>query len=287
MARTPSVRRRRLGIELRRLRELRGQTVEEVAIRLHWSPSKLSRIETARISVRISDVCSLLDHYGVDDPRRSEMLALAHSATRQGWWNAYEKDLHPVFAAFIALEDEASSMFQHSTYTVPGLLQSNAYARSVLASARSVEGTLSPQTLETRVTVRMHRQSVLHRDNPPRLSGVIDESVLLRVMGSQKIMREQLFRLVELAESPDIELRVLPLAVPHAPILGTTFNLLRFSPAYDVTFPDVVHLEGIEPIEITNDAATYLYLVSWHTLRSCALSRERSAERLVRAAKEI
>ncbi|TDC51285.1 XRE family transcriptional regulator [Actinomadura sp. KC345] len=125
MAELPTVRRLRLGAELRRLREGLGFTAEDIASRLDWSPSKISRIETAKIGVRVSDVRLLLELYQVGEGHMGEILALAQAATQRGWWDGYRHTLPERFAAYVALEDEASAAFLYSTYSVPALLQTS------------------------------------------------------------------------------------------------------------------------------------------------------------------
>ena len=184
MAAAPTVRRRRLGIELRRLREHVGRTVEEIAERLDWSPSKLSRIENARIGVRVSDVRLLLELYRVDESHKGEVLALAQAATEQGWWAEYRDVLSGDFGTYVALEDEAHTALTFGTYAIPGLLQNREYAHRILDSGRVI-AVSTPRQVERRLELRMRRQEVLRRENPLALSAVIDESVLLRAIGDR------------------------------------------------------------------------------------------------------
>ncbi|GAA1550011.1 helix-turn-helix transcriptional regulator [Actinomadura kijaniata] len=287
MPAAPTVRRRRLGAELRRLRERMGLTAEEIATRLDWSPSKLSRIENARIGVRVSDVRLLLELYEVDERHMGELLALAHAATQRGWWAAYEKDLMPGFARFVALEDEADSSSNYVTYSLPGLLQSEEYARYVLESSRSAFPAIPPQKVDRRLEVRMRRQRLLFRDPPLRFSAIIDESVLMRSVGERETMRRQLVRLAELTDLPNLELHVLPLRNPRTPVFGDDFTLLRFSPAYEVVFPEVLYIDGLQTSEHQEEELTYSYRLAWDSLRSSALSHAESTDRIARAAAEI
>lgn len=210
MAATPTARQRRLGKELHRLREDFDATAEEIANRLGWSQAKLSRIENARIGVRVSDVRLLLELYEVDEGRKGEILALAEAATRRGWWHRYQQVLPEQFAKFVALEAEASSALAYATYTVPGLLQDEEYARRTLESARAV--TVDTQRdISTRVEVRMRRQELLLRkENPLKFDVIIDESVLLRTIGNRDVMRRQMLKLLSLAELPEITIRCCP-----------------------------------------------------------------------------
>jgi transcriptional regulator with XRE-family HTH domain len=286
VAAAPTVRRRRLGIELRRLREGLGHTVEEIADRLDWSPSKLSRIENARIGVRVSDVRLLLKLYRVGEGHQGEVLALAQAATEQGWWAGYRDVLSGEFGTYVALEDEARTALTFGTYAVPGLLQNRQYAHRILDSGRII-AVSTPRQVERRLDLRMRRQDVLRRENPLTLSAVIDESVLLRTVGDRDIMRGQMLDLIELAELPNVHVHVLPMDVDREPIFADTFTLLEFAPAYDVTFPDAVYLDNLLTMAILqSDDATHMYRLCWDALRSVSLSADDSLRRISQAAEE-
>ncbi|HEU5023711.1 MAG TPA: helix-turn-helix transcriptional regulator [Spirillospora sp.] len=286
MAAAPTVRRRRLGIELRRLRERLGHTVEEIADRLDWSPSKLSRIENARIGVRVSDVRLLLELYRVDEGHKGEVLALAQAATEHGWWAEYRDVMAGEFGTFVALEDEARTAFTFQTYAVPGLLQSRDYAHRILSSGRAI-AVSTPRQVERRLDLRMRRQEVLRGEDPLTLSAVIDESVLLRAIGDRDIMRAQMLALLETAALPNVDLRVLPLAAEREPIFADDFTLLEFPSAYDVTFPDAVYLENLATTAVDQrDDVTHMYRLCWESLRRASLSAGESLRRISRAAEE-
>ncbi|WP_243722627.1 helix-turn-helix transcriptional regulator [Actinomadura sp. 7K507] len=289
MAATPTVRQRRLGAELRRLRERLGPTAtaDEIATRLGWSPSKLSRIENARIGVRVSDVRLLLELYEVDEGHMGEILALAQAATQRGWWDGYRHTLPARFAAYVALEDEASEAFLYSTYSVPALLQTREYALSVIETGRTV--TLStPREMKRTLDVRMRRQELLRRRQPLDYSAVIDESVLLRLVGDSGIMRRQLKSLVALAELPNVNLFVQRLSIHREPLMGESFTLLKFDPAYDVQFPDVAYVDSFQlQVDVQDDTITDRYGRAWEALRRASLSSEESKIYISRIAHEI
>ncbi|MDL4821520.1 helix-turn-helix domain-containing protein [Actinomadura opuntiae] len=286
MAAAPTVRRRRLGIELRRLRERLGGTVEEIAERLDWSPSKLSRIENARIGVRVSDVRLLLELYRVGESHKGEVLALAQAATEQGWWAEYRDVMAGEFGTYVALEDEARTALTFGTYSIPGLLQNREYAHRILDSGRVI-AVSTPRQVERRLDLRMRRQDVLRRDNPLTLSAVIDESVLMRAIGDSDTMRGQMLDLLDLAELPNVHVYVLPLESDREPIFSDTFTLLEFSPAYDVRFPDAVYLDNLLTMAVLqDDNATHMYRLCWNELRSVSLSADESLRRISRAAEE-
>jgi transcriptional regulator with XRE-family HTH domain len=277
-SRVPTVRQRRLGAELRRLREGQGLTADEVADRLRWSPSKVSRMETAKIGARVSDVRLLLELYGLDESHLGEILALAQAAGQKGWWADYRSDLSESYEGYIALEDEADVVFCFEGALVPGLCQTEEYAREVLMGA-NVYATIPPSQIDRGVEVRLRRQELLTRAEPLSLSVILDESVLLRCVGDHEIMRRQIAHLIELAELPNVEIRTLPLAAPHQLVVSESILLLRFTPAYDVTFPDVAHIEGINAVQHLDEAVTYTYHLIWENLASQALGFPESMER--------
>jgi transcriptional regulator with XRE-family HTH domain len=278
-SRAPTVRQQRLGIELRRLREEKGMTADEIAERLEWSPSKLSRIENARIGVRVSDVRLLLELYQVEESHRGEVLALSQVATEKGWWANYSELLDKDLLAFIALEDEADSALYCEARMIPGLLQTEEYARHVIESWNKIEPA-SPQTIDRRVDVRMRRQRLLTKPHPLRISAIIDEAALLRCVGDREVMYRQLAHLGDVVERPNIELRVLPLDIPRGAGMAESFMLLEFSSSYDVSFPDVTHIESIMAIHTQNDSLTYVYRRVWNELAHSALDRKASQERI-------
>jgi transcriptional regulator with XRE-family HTH domain len=286
MAAAPTVRQRRLGAELRRLRESLGPTAEEIATRLEWSPSKLSRIENARIGVRVSDVRLLLELYGVEEGHKEEIVALATSATKRGWWDAYRHTLPERFAAYVALEDEATAAHLYSTHTVPALLQTREYARSVIETSRLVTQ-MSTGKVARNVDARMRRQDLLKRPDPLSYSAVIDESVLLRLVGDEGIMRRQLEWLLEVADLPNVHIFVQRLQAHREPIIGEAFTLLRFAPAYDVQFPDVAYIDSFTmQMDLQDDEITERYRRAWNALRDSSMDPDDSVRYIARTAQE-
>ncbi|MFD0688584.1 helix-turn-helix domain-containing protein [Actinomadura fibrosa] len=281
----PTVRQRRLGLELRRLRDANSLTVEQIASRLNWSASKLSRLENAKIGARVSDVRLLLELYGVDESHKGEILALAHAATQPGWWLDYRHDINKGLADYIAYEDEAESVRQYETQVIPGLLQSPGYARYVIASYSAVVPT-SPAVVDRRVKARLRRQDVLRRASPLRLSVILDESVLLRRIGDATIMNEQLTRLAEWSRLPNITLRVMPLHVNRSPVMSESFTLMSFSTAYDAELYDVVILENISSSEFRDEDTSYFYQLAWEQLIRSTLDPDESRQLVLRTAQE-
>ncbi|HXA61293.1 MAG TPA: Scr1 family TA system antitoxin-like transcriptional regulator, partial [Streptosporangiaceae bacterium] len=166
---SPTVRRRRLAAELRRLRERAGMKGEEAARLLTWSAAKVSRIETAKTLPKAVDVRKMLELYGKADALGEELLALAREADRKGWWEAYTNALPEEFDAFIGLEAEAETACQWENDVVPGILQTEAYARATVLALQQVHD-LHPGQVEARVEARMVRQKILTQDKPIELS---------------------------------------------------------------------------------------------------------------------
>ncbi|TDB91283.1 XRE family transcriptional regulator [Actinomadura sp. KC216] len=279
-SRGPSVRQRRLAAELRRLRERHGLTGDEVAERLTWSTAKVSRIENARTGAKIGDVLKLLDLYGIDGSRRDDLVSLAHDAARRGWWEEY-RDLPGELASFVALESEATAVREWGSTVFPGLLQTEGYARNVIGGWSDL-ATLPPQELERRVDVRMRRREVLHRAQSLELSAVLDEAVLQRRIGDQKVMREQLEHLLRMTELPNVTVRILPLNTAHS-VLAESFILLQFSPVHDIVFPDIVHTESLTISHFAEEAVTHMYRLAYKSLADQALDATESRQRIIEA----
>ncbi|MGI8328579.1 helix-turn-helix domain-containing protein [Actinomadura scrupuli] len=283
---SPTVRRRRLAAELRRLRERADYTGDEVARSLGWSAAKISRIETAKTGVKIVDVRRLLELYEVDGTYAGELLALAREAERKGWWEAYSDALPEKFATFVSMEAEAEAAWQWETLAIPGLFQTEEYARQTMLAMQSLDR-IPPGQLATRVGARLRRQEVLTREKPLQFTVVLDESVLRRERGDQRTMHAQLMKLVELAELPNVALHILPLKGPH-PVDAGSFTLLRFEPVYDITFHDVIYVEQLfSNFYFEEESDTYRYRLAFDWLHEAALDRAGSIECITRIAKSV
>lgn len=270
---SPTVRRRRLAAELRRLRGT--QTGAAVARALGWSPAKVSRYELAQTNFPPDEVEKLLDFYRVAEPRRSQLLTLAAEAGQRGWWEEYSDVLAPEFMEFIGLEAEADWMGHWQVGVIPGLLQTEEYARELNIGYRGVIPT-PPGVLERLVRVRMIRQELLSREPPFKLSVVMDESVLLRKIGDRGLMHAQLLRLAAAAEVPNVELRVMPLSGRETSLVADSFTILSFGPQpTDVAgqLADVVSTEGVtSELYVEGESDTYLYRLVFQGLVNASLS---------------
>jgi transcriptional regulator with XRE-family HTH domain len=280
--RPPSVRARQLAAELRRLRDAAMLTGEETAKRLGWSPSKVSRIETGQTAPGSADLRRLLDLYEVSGTQRGRLELLAQSAEQRGWWDAYADTLGPEYTALIALEAEAEWVRWYSPMLVPGLLQTEQYARAVISSGLLIA---PPGEVERRVQVKMTRQRVLARDDPLRMTVVLDESAVLRAVGSPQIMREQLAHLTAMAARSNITMQVLPLSAGAHPATSGEFTILTFP---DLVAPDVVYLENMtSDLYVEREGDVYRYCLAFDRLRALALSPEKSAELITEQADNI
>jgi transcriptional regulator with XRE-family HTH domain len=279
--RPPSVRARQLAAELRRLREAAILTGEAAAARLGWSPSKISRIETARISVSAGDLRRLLDLYQVSGPLRQRLTGLGRTANRRGWWDAFTDATTDEYSALIALESDAESERHFAPIILPGLLQTEEYALAITSASLL----MAPPGKNARLSqVRMNRQKVLTRDKPLELHVVIDESVLRRQVGSPEVMRGQLAHLVEMADRENIKLQVLPLtAGPHLALTGV-FTIVRFPEkiAFEIVF--VQNMTSDLFIEDENDV--YRYSLAFGRLLELALGENESITLISRIADE-
>ncbi len=266
---SPTVRRRRLAAELREIRESKGRSGETVAAALRWSPSKISRYERAKTGLRPREVERLLDYYQITGPRRELLLALAEDAAQKGWWEDYSDILTEDYQQFIGLEHEAASIAVWHVDVVPGLLQTEAYARNIISSYSRVEPN-APGLIGRMVRVRMRRQQVLDRDDL-QLSVVLDESILKRRIGDPSVMHEQLQRLVQEGDRPNLTLQILPLDAQHT-VVGESFVIFGFGTEVDAMLQDVVSTEAMRSgFILEGERDTYLHRIAFQTLTEASL----------------
>jgi transcriptional regulator with XRE-family HTH domain len=237
----PTVLRILLGAQLRRLREARNITREQAGYAIRASDSKISRLELGRVSFRERDVADLLTLYGVHDPaEREKALALARRASTNGWWHHYGDVLPRWFENYIGLEEAASRIRAYEVQFIPGLLQTEGYARAVTLLGHGGAG---EEEVERRVEMRMKRQELLLRpDGAPHLWAVVDEAVVRRPLGGRDVMREQLRHLIERCELPNVTVQVVPFARGGHAAAGGPFSILRFA---EPDLPDIVYLEQL------------------------------------------
>jgi transcriptional regulator with XRE-family HTH domain len=235
----PTIRRRRLGSDLRRLRERRSLRLEEVASQLGVAPSTLSRIETGKAPTRTSYLALMLDLYGVHDAdQRRGLMDLAREGQRRGWWVGSDDLLPAGTGTYLGLEAEASDLRAFQSEVVHGLMRTADYARAVITARRPG---LEADQAERLVQVAMRRQDVLRGTDPIRLRLVLDESVLVRAVGEPGVMRAQLEHLIEAGRAPNVTVQVLPLARQHRQLSAGSFGILSFAEPDDA---DVVCATG-------------------------------------------
>lgn len=235
---SPTLRRRRLGAELKKCREAAGLTQESVSREFEWHSAKVTRIETARVAVTPRDVKDLLTLYGVkDEDYREALMTLARQSKERTWWTDYRDLMRP--GSFIGLEAGASAMRTWEPIVLPGLLQTEDYIRALIRSGRPGD---AEKDIDRRIALRMTRQGRLTGVQPLEFSAIIDESVLHRTIGGEAVMENQLKRLIDVAQLPSVTVQILPLDAGAHPFLGGPAALLEFREA---THMDVVYVEGL------------------------------------------
>jgi transcriptional regulator with XRE-family HTH domain len=233
----PTVRRRILGAELRTLRQKAGLSRKEAGQAIHASESKISRLELGQAEFETDDLGTLLTLYRVED--QFAFKALAEEANQPDWWHQFGSAMPDWFPTYVGLEEAAGVIRTYEVQFVPGLLQTEDYARAVIAGGN---GARSKEKLEHRLALRMGRQRLLDQDNPPRLWAVIDEAALRRPMGGPEVMRAQLEYLLVAGDRPGITIQVMPLRYGAHAAEGGAFTILRFP---EPELPDIVYLEQL------------------------------------------
>lgn len=269
----PGVQRRRLASKLKRLRENAAVSVDAVITELDWSRSKISRIETATIGVSVPDVRALCDFYDADHELREHLADMSRQAKRRGWWHAYSNDvLLDYFQDFVELESEATSITNYEIDLMPGLLQTEDYARSIIAACTP---DISQGLVERRTELRVARQKRIEEGT--RLWVIIDEAVFHRGCGDPKVMQEQILHVHEMAKLPNVTLQVLPFAAGAHIAMGTAFSLLDFGGLYD----PVVYIDNLtSALYIEDDGELERYKLATEHLRAIAMDCRQSSNKL-------
>lgn len=275
----PTVRTRRLGSELRRLREGCGLKLDDVTERVGLPASKVSRIEKAALGIKTADLNTLLDLYGVEDAdRRDALHLLARHGRTRGWWQTYRDVISPAYADLISLEADATDMRSYESTLIPGLLQTAAYARATIGA---INMTSTDGEVDALVEVRMARQSVLTRPQPLALWAVIHEAALHpRMKSAPQMMREQLQKLLDIARLPHVSIQVLPLdSPPHVGMSGS-FTLVGFPETSDLDVALLEHLTSALYVEDHTEVSRYG--TAFEHLRAAALPFDASADLIER-----
>ncbi|MEH0936995.1 helix-turn-helix domain-containing protein [Micromonospora psammae] len=279
MTASPTVRRRRIARELRHLRERAGMTLDVAARQLDMSKSNLSRIENAQIGVKPRDVRAALALYAVTGADAEALIEIARSAQQRGWWQNYSDVLPEWFEFYVGLEAEAATLRTYEAEAVPGLLQTEAYAREIYRRTAGEEG------LERKVAARLRRQEVLHRESPVQLSVVLNEAVLRRPVGGRAVMAGQLAHMARAAQSPNVTIHVLPFSAGAHPAMSTPYVILNFADAADAA---VVYLDNLTMGLALEEAAHVRgYSLVHEELCRMALDPADSVARLEAAARDL
>ena len=279
----PTVRRRRLGTELRKLRESDGYKLEEVAAQLGVAPSTLSRIETGKAPTKSAYLNQMLEMYGVVDPaQRQVLIDMAREGHRKGWWAAYDDVLPSGFDIYVGLEAETTAVRGYETSVVHGLLQTPGYARAVLSEMFPRH---TAEQIDRLVDLRMERQRRLDNDPPLDLWAILDEAVIRRPVGGNAVMRAQLKHLLAVASRPGMTLQVLPFSCgAHAGHSGA-FSILEFPNRTDAEVAYVESVAGILYLEKDRDVRARAE--AFDRLRAAALAPGASADLIEQVSSEL
>jgi transcriptional regulator with XRE-family HTH domain len=258
---------RRLVIELKQFREAAGLTGEQVAEQMGWSVAKVYRIEGDRVRVLARDVQRLLKLYGIGGEQAEAVLELARLARVKDWWHQYSGALPEWFQFYVGLEAAASAMQEYNAELVTGLLQTEAYARAVMAAAMRADA--DDREIDRQVAVRLERQKRLTAPDAPTLWAIVNEAVLHRQVGGPQVMADQLAHIRQLAARPNVTVQVLPFTAGAHPAMLGSFTLMQFPDPAD---RDVVYLEaetGALYLEKPEDVRRYSLMIDY--LRAQAL----------------
>jgi transcriptional regulator with XRE-family HTH domain len=273
---SPTVRRRRLGLVLRRLREQASLTGEEVGAAIERSGSWVSRVETGRVGLRSRDLTDLLSLYGVSDPAFSaELLSLAREGKQRGWWSRFADTLEGQYANYIGFESEAAELLIYETVVINGLLQTEQYARALFGATMNPPNTQN--MIEQKVKVRMERQGLLTRSKPLKVWAILDESVLHRRIGGDETHQAQLKHLNEMGLLPNVTIQIVPFDAVANPGMIGSFTIVRFPSADD---PDIVYIEGVTGDIFAESEDALSYHEVFDHLRAAALSPTDSRHRV-------
>jgi transcriptional regulator with XRE-family HTH domain len=281
---SPVVPRRRLRTELKKARLDTGQTQSDVAAAMDWSLSKVIRIEAGTVSISTNDLKMLLRHYKVVDPARTdELLALGKAARDRTWWSEYRDVASSGLLQLIGYESAASARRNFEPLLIPGLLQTREFARAVI---RALDPEVSPNRLNALVELRMKRQELVDRTNPPQLSFILDEAAIHRMTGGPEVMQDQLRHLMEVTEKPNVTIEILPFSAGVRQGMRGSFVVLAFPDAED---DDVLYVEdaagGLVIKEDQDEIQAYREI--FESLGNAALKPKESVNRIARLAKEF
>ena len=272
-----------LGAQLRRLREAAGITRDDAGYHIRASGSKISRLELGRVSFKERDVTDLLEHYGVDDPaEREKLIQLTREANATPWYQKFQDVVPDWFHVFVGLEEAAQLIRVYEVQFVPGLLQTQDYARAVIMQGSPG---LDSDEVDRRVQLRVGRQQLLTRDNPPRFWAIVDEAALRRPMGGRDVHVAQIERLMDVIGEPNITLQVMPFKYGGHAAEGGPFMIMRFP---ETDLPDIVYMEYLTGAHyIDKEEEVERYAAVMERLSVAGTSPDRTREILAGMLKEI
>ncbi len=281
---SPTVRARRLSIELRKLRETHGLTIDQVVERSggDFGTSAISRWEKGERRIRPTDLRVLLDIYGVDEAKREVLLTLAREARQRGWWHTYGTAIPPWFQFFLGLESGAKQVRTYESELVPGLLQTADYYRAFLSAAPAVA---DEQEIARKIEVREQRQARLTGSDPLELWAILNEATIMREVGGVDGMRAQLHHIAQMADLPNVTVQVLPFRAGAHPAMDGSFSLLEFP---EPTDPSVAYQENqAGSLYIEQEPQVRRYTVMYQRLVAKALDPDDSRDRIVEVADHL
>jgi transcriptional regulator with XRE-family HTH domain len=284
---SPTVRRRRLALTLRQLRDSAGLSAADAARRVDHDASWLSRIESAEVRPHPNDVRALLSLYGVEGDLAEAVIAVARQAKQRGWWQRYSDVLPDWFSTYVGMESEASVIRTYECQMVPGLLQTEEYARAAFQGAPVP---MRDDEVERQVALRLERQTILTSDEPPLLRVVIDEGAVRRLVGGPAVMKTQIERLIEASQRSSVQILVLPYAAGVG--FDGSFVILNFPPLPE-PYPDAAEDQMVYVDTLTG--ALYLespgevsaYSAAYEQLQALALGPRESRDTLSKIVSDL
>ena len=281
MATNAVVARRRLAQGVRRYRQRAGLTLEELARGLECSTAKVSRMETGISGIRIQDLSAILGLVQVDDAERRDLEGLVRRARSREWWQEYADLFAPGSGVFFGLEDGATSIRVHCTSLIPGLLQTPGYAGALFGTAND-EGA---EVAARRLALRLRRQRLLDRDQPPALTVLMDEGVFYRVIGGREVMAGQWEHILRRMESSGVVVRMIPFVAPAHGAEGVAFTVFDFD---DQDLAPVVYAEQLSEIQFVEEPADVkVYLEALGSAERAAASPDASRELMAARVREL
>ena len=279
----PTIRRRRLGAELKRLRDAAKVSMDDVAERIGGDKSKISRIENGRQGVHKLELEAMLELYGVHEERlRTALATLSRESRKKGWWQQYGDALGPDLQNHLSMEADVARIHAYQPLLIPGLLQTADYARSVHQSANKAA---SEDEIESFVSVRMARQEILQGESPTQYICTLDEAVLHRMIGGRKVLEGQLRRLLDVSNPPELSIQVIPFDQGwHAGLQGA-FSIFSYPDPMDLDIVSVEYLDG--SLFLEEDAAVGKYRLAVDQLRASALSSRHTRDLISRLLRDL